>query len=109
MDRLGMFREEYAQEGDDQFANVWGGNIGEEELVGLLEEEDVCLEEVKEAFHVFNGRINAGEPGEVIQALGMANVGERECRELMRNFDEDGDEFIDFREFTKLVEKSLRS
>ncbi|KAL0431721.1 UNVERIFIED_CONTAM: putative calcium-binding protein CML46 [Sesamum radiatum] len=74
--------------------------------------ENPNLEEVKEAFDVFDsnrdGFIDAEELQKVLCALGLKEGSEMEnCRRMIGLFDENGDGRIDFDEFVKFMESSL--
>ncbi|KAL7094737.1 hypothetical protein ACP275_11G122800 [Erythranthe tilingii] len=75
----------------------------------LFEERSPCLDEVKEAFDVFDenrdGFIDAKELHKVLCALGLNEGLEMEnCRRMIGVFDENGDGRIDFDEFVKFME-----
>ena len=83
---------------------------GSKEIADLLEEEP-SLEEVKEAFHLFDentdGFIDAGEIKKVLHVLGFVRASESECKRMIKTFDHNGDGRIDFEEFVKLMEDSF--
>ncbi|KAL7135730.1 hypothetical protein ABFS83_11G117500 [Erythranthe nasuta] len=75
----------------------------------LFEEKSPCLDEVKEAFDVFDenrdGFIDAKELHKVLCALGLNEGLEMDnCRRMIGVFDENGDGRIDFDEFVKFME-----
>ncbi|KAL0424356.1 UNVERIFIED_CONTAM: putative calcium-binding protein CML46 [Sesamum radiatum] len=83
-----------------------------DDLFNLFEEENPNLEEVKEAFDVFDsnrdGFIDAEELQKVLCALGLKEGSEMEnCRRMIGMFDENGDGRIDFDEFVKFMESSV--
>ncbi|CAA2974282.1 probable calcium-binding CML45 [Olea europaea subsp. europaea] len=78
----------------------------------LFEEKNPGLDEVKEAFDVFDGNkdgfIDASELQMVLCALGFNEGSEmKNCRNMIRVFDENGDGRIDFQEFEKFMQSSL--
>ncbi|KAM0983885.1 hypothetical protein ACFX2J_011318 [Malus domestica] len=106
MDRLGLTC--YDAQGDD----IQGGVGAEEELSRLFDEEEPSLEEVKEAFDVFDenkdGFIDAAELQRVLYILGLEDgFGLDECRRMIEAVDTNGDGLIDFDEFVKHIEDSF--
>lgn len=86
--------------------------LGFNELSGLFEEKEPSLEEVKEAFYVFDenrdGFIDARELQRVLCVLGLSEGSRLEdCKRMIRDFDENGDGRIDFNEFVKFMENSF--
>lgn len=84
---------------------------GEAKSLEDLEEENPRLEEVKEAFDVFDenrdGFICAEELQKVLCALGFSEGFELDrCMRMIAVFDENGDGRIDFAEFVRLMESS---
>ncbi|XP_057479220.1 probable calcium-binding protein CML45 [Actinidia eriantha] len=102
MGRLGIM---YDPNGDEV-----GEVLGKDEIEGLLEEEGMGLEEVSEAFGVFDencdGFIDANELEKVVCALGFKEVSQDKCQRMIATFDENGDGKIDLGEFVKLLENS---
>lgn len=83
--------------------------IGAHELSQLFDEEQPSMEEVKEAFEVFDenkdGFIGATELLRVLCSLGLKEGSEvEECTKMIRAVDENGDGLIDFNEFVKFME-----
>ncbi|KAK4279389.1 hypothetical protein QN277_011177 [Acacia crassicarpa] len=83
------------------------------EVSGVFEEEEPSLEELKQAFDVFDvnkdGFIDERELQRVLCVLGFNEAAtEREnCQKMIRNFDANGDGRIDFKEFVKIMENSF--
>ncbi|PSR89668.1 Calcium-binding protein [Actinidia chinensis var. chinensis] len=102
MGRLGIM---YDPNGDEI-----GEGLGKDEIEGLLEEEGMGLEEVREAFGLFDencdGFIDAKELEKVVCALGFNEVSQDKCQRMIATFDENGDGKIDLGEFVKLLENS---
>ncbi|KAL8248748.1 hypothetical protein R6Q59_005616 [Mikania micrantha] len=78
-------------------------------LLNMFDEEQPRLDEVKEAFDVFDenkdGYIDARELLRVLSALGlMGNVDMDDCKKMIRVFDNNSDDRIDFDEFVKFME-----
>ncbi|KAI9124552.1 hypothetical protein K1719_004474 [Acacia pycnantha] len=86
---------------------------GLSEVSGVFEEEEPSLEELKQAFDVFDvnkdGFIDERELQRVLCVLGFNKAAtEREnCQKMIRNFDENGDGRIDFKEFVRIMENSF--
>ncbi|KAK6925021.1 EF-hand domain [Dillenia turbinata] len=83
--------------------------VGSNEITAMFDEEEPSLEEVKEAFSVFDanndGFIDAKELERVLHGLGFK--GGLQGEEMIRPFDENEDGFIDFTEFVKVMEKGF--
>ncbi|XP_022755472.1 probable calcium-binding protein CML47 [Durio zibethinus] len=86
-------------------------SLGADKIGGLFEEEEPSLEEVKEAFDVFDenkdGFIDAKELGNVMFSLGFMQASEDECKRMIKGFDDNFDGRIDLTEFIKVMERSL--
>ncbi|KAK6266855.1 hypothetical protein QUC31_017692 [Theobroma cacao] len=103
MGNLGLFCNQESEELNESF--------GSDELSRLFEEEP-SLEEVKQAFNVFDvnkdGFIDAEELQKVLCILGLKEGLKLEnCNKMINTFDEDGDGRIEFQEFVKLMESSF--
>ncbi|XP_010922884.1 probable calcium-binding protein CML46 [Elaeis guineensis] len=74
----------------------------------LLEEKEASLEELEEAFYVFDrnedGFISPKELWSVLRRLGLEGMSLGDCERMIAVFDEDGDGRINFREFKSLLE-----
>lgn len=79
----------------------------ENETTMFEEVEEVSLEEVREAFDLFDqnkdGFIDAGEVQRVLCELGFMEASKAECEAMIRNFDKDRDGRIDFEEFIEII------
>ena len=71
------------------------------------EEEEVSLEEVREAFDLFDenkdGFIDAEEVQKVLCELGFMEASEAECKAMIRTYDKDKDGRINFKEFVEII------
>ncbi|KAI3452292.1 hypothetical protein Pfo_008957 [Paulownia fortunei] len=98
------------------FCNAEGAKLparlDADDLFNIFEERNPSLDEVKEAFDVFDnnrdGFIDAKKLQKVLCALGLKEGSEMEnCRRMIGVFDENGDGRIDFDEFVKFMENSF--
>ncbi|KAL2492979.1 putative calcium-binding protein CML30 [Abeliophyllum distichum] len=84
--------------------------IGAGEILSVFEENEVCLELLKEAFNVFDqnndGYIVANELNKVLNSLGLTQFSDEECWRMIVAMDCDGDGRIDFDEFVRLMDSS---
>ncbi|KAJ6960025.1 calcium-binding protein CML46 [Populus alba x Populus x berolinensis] len=104
MENLGLFCSSESEE-----LKEW---MGSDEISQLFDEKEPSLEEVKEAFNVFDhnsdGFVDARELQRVFYKLGLKEGLQLEkCRKIIRTFDENGDGRIDFNEFVKFMENSF--
>ncbi|KAL0450538.1 UNVERIFIED_CONTAM: putative calcium-binding protein CML46 [Sesamum latifolium] len=104
---LGMLSDD----GDQAGAKLIPASLDANDLFNMFEERTPSLDEVKEAFDVFDsnrdGFIDAKELQKVLSALGLKEGSEMEnCRRMIGAFDDDGDGRIDFDEFVKFMENS---
>lgn len=78
---------------------------------GVFEEEAPSVEEVKEAFDIFDenkdGFIDANELGHVLLSLGFIQATGEDCKRMINGFDDNFDGRIDLTEFIKVMEKSF--
>lgn len=86
-------------------------NDGADELLGeMFDDEEPGLEEIKEAFDVFDdnkdGFIDSTELRRVLICLGVKGkmVTVEECRRMIRVADEDGNGRVDLNEFLKFMQ-----
>ncbi|KAI3713158.1 hypothetical protein L1987_71731 [Smallanthus sonchifolius] len=95
------------------FCNFEGENfpkrLNSEDLLNMFEEEHPRLDEVKEAFDVFDenkdGFIDARELQRVLSALGLKDKAAMDdCKKMIKVFDGNKDGRIDFDEFVKFME-----
>ncbi|KAF5748988.1 hypothetical protein HS088_TW04G00949 [Tripterygium wilfordii] len=104
MGKLGFFCSQESEE-----LQKW---LSSKDLPGLFDEKEPVLEEVKEAFDVFDfnkdGFIDAMELQRVLCNLGFREGRELEnCRKMIRSYDQNGDGRIDFSEFVEFMENSF--
>ncbi|XWS44319.1 hypothetical protein CRYUN_Cryun15aG0034900 [Craigia yunnanensis] len=103
MGNLGLFCSQESEELNESF--------GSDELSRMFEEEP-SLEEVKQAFDVFDvnkdGFIDAEELQRVLCILGLKEGLKLEnCNKMIKTFDKDGNGRIDFQGFVKFMENSF--
>ncbi|XP_068639158.1 probable calcium-binding protein CML45 [Aristolochia californica] len=86
--------------------------LGCREFSVLFDEKEPSLEEVREAFSVFDQNkddfVDAKDLQRVLSVLGFRQGSSIDaCEQMIRAFDENGDGRIDFNEFVKFMEKSF--
>ncbi|KAJ8753321.1 hypothetical protein K2173_019720 [Erythroxylum novogranatense] len=85
--------------------------ISSNDVSYMLEEKEPSIEEVQEAFRVFDenddGFISAEELRKVLIRLCYVQITEVECRRMIETHDENGDGLIDFDEFVRVMSISL--
>ncbi|PIA62737.1 hypothetical protein AQUCO_00200636v1 [Aquilegia coerulea] len=94
--------------GDEMLQERLGSNA----LSVLFEDNEPSVEEVKEAFDLFDvnrdGFVDAADLQVVLCSLGLTEGSQvEECEKMIRVFDENRDGRIDFNEFVKLMENSF--
>ncbi|KAM0035642.1 putative EF-hand domain-containing protein [Helianthus debilis subsp. tardiflorus] len=81
---------------------------GSEDLLGLFDEDEPSLDEVKEAFSVFDrkkdGYIDEKELQYALSEMACQRISGSDCRRMIDRYDADKDGKISFREFLKLME-----
>ncbi|XP_076888029.1 putative calcium-binding protein CML46 [Bidens hawaiensis] len=79
-----------------------------EEMLSLFHEDEPSLDEVKEAFSVFDrnndGYIDQKELQNTLSEIACRKVSHSDCRRMINRYDVDKDKKISFREFLKLME-----
>lgn len=79
-----------------------------EEMLSLFHEDEPSLDEVKDAFGVFDrnsdGYIDEKELQNALSEITCRKVSRSDCRVMIDRYDIDKDEKISFREFLKLME-----
>ncbi|XP_042032503.1 probable calcium-binding protein CML46 [Salvia splendens] len=82
-----------------------------ENIEGIFEGVEPLVEEVREAFGMFDenddGFVDAEELEKVMSSLGLVGLSQQECERMIMVFDDDGDGRISFGEFVKLIEESF--
>ncbi|GJV83262.1 probable calcium-binding protein CML30 [Tanacetum coccineum] len=102
MERLGTFWDP-----DDQREA-----LDMDEMVNLFVEDEPSLDEVKQAFGVFDknndGYVDAKELQNVLSNMGFLHICESDCRRMILSYDADKDGKLSFREFLQVVEDGFR-
>ncbi|XP_071704049.1 probable calcium-binding protein CML46 [Rutidosis leptorrhynchoides] len=103
MSNLGIFFKK-----GENFSKCLSSN----DLFNIFEEQEPLLDEVKEAFDVFDenkdGFIDARELQSVLSALGLKEKAAMdECKKMISVFDDNNDGRIDFDEFVKFMENTF--
>ncbi|KAF8390140.1 hypothetical protein HHK36_024662 [Tetracentron sinense] len=104
MEKLGMFCDPDGEKIQE--------SLGLDELSAMFEEKEPSMEEVKEAFDVFDenrdGFIDAWELQRVLCSLGFREGSKvEECKSMIGAFDGNGDGRIDFTEFVKFMDNDF--
>ncbi|XAR50036.1 hypothetical protein NMG60_11004249 [Bertholletia excelsa] len=103
MEKLGIF---YNPDGDELQER-----LGPDDVVDMFGEKEPCLEELREAFEVFDencdGFIDAGELESVLSRLGFVGASQEDCQRMIKAFDGNGDGGIDFCEFLRLLDTNI--
>ncbi|KAI3726878.1 hypothetical protein L1987_66684 [Smallanthus sonchifolius] len=98
MERLGTFWDP-----DDQRET-----IVLEEMASLFVDDEPSLDEVKQAFRVFDknndGYIDAKELQDALSDMGFLHISKSDCGRMIDGYDDDKDGKIGFRDFLKIVE-----
>ncbi|XP_002514744.2 probable calcium-binding protein CML45 [Ricinus communis] len=85
--------------------------LGSNDITALFEEQEPSLQEVKEAFSVFDqnkdGSIDATELNKVLRTLCFPQASEADCTRMINAFDDNGDGVIDLDEFVRLIASSF--
>ncbi|KAJ9163599.1 hypothetical protein P3X46_023249 [Hevea brasiliensis] len=85
--------------------------LSSNDITALFEEQEPSLQEVREAFCMFDknndGFIDAKELRRVLCALCFAEVSETDCKRMIKAYDYNRDGVIDFNEFVRLLTTSL--
>ncbi|KAI7737567.1 hypothetical protein M8C21_019528 [Ambrosia artemisiifolia] len=101
MGRLGMFWDP-----DDQYES-----IGLDDMADLFVEDEPSLDEVKDAFSVFDkngdGYIDAKELQNVLSEMGFLQISESDCRSMILGYSAHKDGKINFQAFLKVVEDAF--
>ncbi|CAH1431369.1 unnamed protein product [Lactuca virosa] len=97
------------------------GFINLEEFAGFLKgsantggEDDGGMKELHDAFKLYdlnkNGLISASELHQILSRLGMEeNCSLDDCTNMIKSVDSDGDGYVNFEEFRKMMSKSNNS
>ncbi|XP_033508962.1 probable calcium-binding protein CML45 [Nicotiana tomentosiformis] len=95
----------FCNQNEDDFDKV-----GLAEVFDSFDETETSLEEVKEAFNMFDGNgdgyIDANELKKVICKMGFLEFSLEDCQRMIVPFDVNTDGKIEFAEFLKLLEQS---
>lgn len=82
-----------------------------EEVSHLFDENEPSFEEIKETFGMFDedgdGYIDEKDLGKLLFRMGFCEFSQRDCRGMIKAFDENKDGRIDIGEFLKLMEDSF--
>ncbi|MED6210097.1 hypothetical protein PIB30_060948 [Stylosanthes scabra] len=105
MAKLGLFSTPEESGDDEELEEQYGCK----EFSSIFEEQEPSLDEVKQAFEVFDenkdGFIDAMELQRVLCLLGLKEARDiKNCEKMIRKFDENKDGRIDFNEFVKIME-----
>lgn len=112
MERLGI---SWNSSGGDDGVDHEGRMLGSCEISNLFDEVEPSLEEVKEAFDLFDGDkdgyIDAKDLKRVLCALGFVDFLEWDCQKMIMALrssnNDDGETRIDLRNFVKIIENSF--
>lgn len=84
-----------------------GDENGRISLENILKENDEEEKELRVAFEVYDtngdGKISAEELRDVFKMLGDRDCGIEDCRKMIDGVDSDGDGFVCFKDFTRMM------